>query len=251
MLEIKNVRSGYGNFDIVKNINLIAHNGELFCIAGPNGCGKTTLLKAIAALLRYKGSISVDGSEVSKINRKSIAKKIALLSQVSQVYFPYTVYDTVMQGRYAYHDNFFSSVSRSDKIIIEKTIDHLGLSNVQDVLINELSGGQLQRVFLARTLVQDPSVILLDEPTNHLDLKYTLELFKYLKAWVKETNKTVLGVFHDLNLIRNYADSCAIMKDGEIVCSGNCSEVFAVTRLQDVYGIDIQKFMIESLSKWQ
>ncbi|GHT49077.1 iron ABC transporter [Spirochaetia bacterium] len=250
MVEIKNVSSGYSNVDVIKNINLSAHSGELFCIAGPNGCGKSTLLKSIANILKYKGCITVDGIEVSKMTRKSIAKKIALLSQVSLVYFPYTVYDTVMQGRYAYHDSFINNISGEDNQIIEKTIDQLGLNDLRDVLISRLSGGQLQRVFLARTLVQDPSVILLDEPTNHLDLKYTLELFKYLKMWVKNNNKTVVGVFHDLNLIQNYADSCAIMHNGEIVCDGTCSEVFSGDRLLKIYGVDIQSFMVESLSKW-
>jgi iron complex transport system ATP-binding protein len=117
-------------------------------------------------------------------------------------------------------------------------------------MIDKLSGGQLQRVFLAKTLAQMPEVILLDEPTNHLDLKYQIELLRYLKSWVKENNKILIGVFHDLNLARQFGDSVLIMNEGTVTASGIIEETMNGEILQKIYGIDICAFMQESLGKW-
>jgi iron complex transport system ATP-binding protein len=118
-------------------------------------------------------------------------------------------------------------------------------------MIDELSGGQLQRVFLARTLAQTPEVILLDEPTNHLDLKYQIELLRYLKTWVKENNTILVSVFHDLNLARHFGDTAIIMDNGTIAGGGTIEETLNSDSLQSVYGIDIRGFMLESLEKWK
>ena len=172
MLEVKNVRCGYDNNEIIKGVSFNVEPGSNLCIVGPNGCGKSTLLKSIANLLNYKGSILLNGKEISKFNRKDLAKNIALMSQASSIYFPYTVYETVSLGRYAHLKGVFSRMSKSDEEIIIKSIENVGLLDLKDKLISELSGGQLQRVYLARAFAQDPNVILLDEPTNHLDIKY-------------------------------------------------------------------------------
>ncbi|GMO55396.1 MAG: ABC transporter ATP-binding protein [Termitinemataceae bacterium] len=251
MLEIKNVSAGYDGRDVIKDISLTVPEGKIFCVSGPNGCGKSTLLKTIAHILKYCGSIKLNGKEIASNKRKTIAKQIGMLSQISQIYFPYTVYETIALGRYAYQKSFLSELSNEDKNVIEKIIEQLSLEDLRNRLISELSGGQLQRVFLGRTLAQDPQIILLDEPTNHLDLKHQLELFQYLCAWVKEENKTVFGVFHDLNLLRNYADTVAFMKDGSLAACGTCDEVFTDSTLKSIYGIDVKAFMVQSLAKWQ
>jgi iron complex transport system ATP-binding protein len=251
MLEIENLYSGYDGTDIIKNVSISADRGEILCIAGPNGCGKTTLLKSIANILEYRGSIRVDGEEVSSFTRKNLAKKIALLGQISQIYFPYTVYDTVSLGRYAYSGGFLKNLSKADEAVILDIINKLDLYGIKDRMINELSGGQLQRVFLARTLVQDPGVILLDEPTNHLDLKHQIELLRHLTNWAKENNKTIIGVLHDLNMVRYFCDTAAIMQNGAIVFRGRPGSVLDGETLKAVYGIDIRQFMLESLEMWK
>jgi iron complex transport system ATP-binding protein len=251
MLKIKNLYSGYNGSDVVKNISFNVRKGEAFCIVGPNGCGKTTLLKSIANILNYRGSITLNLQEVSSLSRKNLAKKLALMSQISEIYFPYSVYDTVSLGRYAYFEGFLRNLSEKDNEIIDITINQLGLHDIKDRMINELSGGQLQRVFLARTLAQDPDIILLDEPTNHLDLKHQVELLHYLISWSKENNKTVIGVLHDLNLARSFADTIAIMFDGEIVSQGTPETVLNGETLKEVYGMDIRRFMLESLENWR
>jgi iron complex transport system ATP-binding protein len=218
---------------------------------GPNGCGKSTLLKAIARILTYRGTVTIDAQNINRFTRKDLAKKMALMGQTSQVYFPYSIYDTVALGRYAHSTGFLKNLSPNDKTIIAETLERLDLYEARDRLINELSGGQLQRVFLARTLVQDPDIILLDEPTNHLDLKYQIELLRYLTKWAREKNKTIVGVLHDLNLVHQFADNTALMHNGKIVSYGKPETVLTGETLKAIYEIDIQGFMLESLEKWK
>jgi iron complex transport system ATP-binding protein len=247
---VKDLRAGYGHGDVIRNINFEVKKGESLCVLGPNGCGKSTLLKSIAGIIDYHGLVSLDGIDMSAVSRKEHAKKIAMLAQSAQVFFPYTVYDTVSMGRYAYSQSFLKNLSSEDKTIIDSIINQLDIGDIKNSMIDELSGGQLQRVFLARTLAQTPCVILLDEPTNHLDLKHQIELLRFLKSWVKENNTMVIGVFHDLNLARHFGDTAILMSNGEIAAGGIIEETLNSETLQTVYGIDIHAFMRESLGKW-
>jgi iron complex transport system ATP-binding protein len=251
MLEIKNLYTGYGAVDIVHDISLKAEKGKVLTIVGPNGCGKTTLLKAVARLLPYRGTIILEDRELREFSRKNLAKKIALMGQSAQIYFPYSVYDTVALGRYPYSEGFLKSLSKDDEEIIKHILEQLELTEVKDRMITELSGGQLQRVYLARTLAQNPDLILLDEPTNHLDLKHQVELLEYLSNWAKENNKAVAAVLHDLNLARRFGDTAALMYNGKLISSGEPESVLNGETLKNIYGIDVKAFMIESLEKWQ
>ena len=251
MLEIKDIYSGYEDIDIVKDVSFTVNRGENLCIVGPNGCGKSTLLKSIANIINYRGSIKIDSKEVSSLKRKELAMKVGLMSQISQIHFPYTVYETVSLGRYAYSKGAFSHIDKKDKEIILDSIEKVGLLDSKDKMISELSGGQLQRVFLARTFAQNPDVILLDEPTNHLDLKYQIELLEYLKDWTKENNKIAVGVLHDLNLVQYIADNVLLLNNGEVVSYGKPSKVLNEDKLEDIYGLDIKSFMVNILKKWE
>ena len=250
MLEINKLHSGYNGVDIIKDINININKGENLCIIGPNGCGKSTLLKTIANIIDYRGNIKIDGLEVSSLKRKELAKKVGLMSQISQIYFPYSVYDAVSLGRYAYNDNLFG-VSQKDKDIILDCIDKVGLMDYKDKMINELSGGQLQRVFLARVFAQDPDIILLDEPTNHLDLKHQIELLENLNKWTKENNKIVIAVLHDLNLVQYIADNVLLLNEGMPISYGKVNEVLKNDILKQVYRLDIKEFMVNILKKWE
>jgi len=250
MIEVKNLYAGYDNTDVIHNISFRVNTGESLCVLGPNGCGKSTLLKSIARIINHRGLVTLNGQDTCAISRKEFAKKIALLGQTAQILFPYTVHETVSMGRYAYSSGFLKNLSASDNGIVENIIAKLDIVNVRDRMINELSGGQLQRVFLARTLAQTPEVILLDEPTNHLDLKYQIELLTFLKSWVKESGKTLVAVLHDLNLARQFGDTALLMNNGTVAASGKIGETLHGEILHEVYGIDIQGFMRESLGKW-
>lgn len=251
MLTLNNVSAGYGGVDFVKNISLNVKSNENLSIIGPNGCGKTTLLKAVANLLPFKGDIEINGKNIRKMKQREISLKIAMLSQTSGIYFTYTVFDTVMMGRYLHmKDKLLGLPSEKDKDYVTECLEAVNLLGEKDKEITKLSGGQLQRVFLARTLVQEPDIILLDEPTNHLDLKYQIELIEYLKKWSSEGNRAVVGVLHDINLAIRLSDNLMVMKDGEIQAWGKTGEIVTDSLLENVYEIDVAGYMRESLKRW-
>lgn len=252
LITLQSVCIGYNNTPILKNISFSVFAGESVCILGQNGSGKTTLLKTIAGLLNYSGDIFFNGNNVKELNRKQIAKRIAVLSQITSTYFSYSVYDTVMLGRYAQNNSgVFFSISKADKLCVEKCLHAVDVWHLRNRQINTLSGGQLQRVYLARTLAQEPDVILLDEPTNHLDLKNQIELIDFLKSLIKNENKSVIGVFHDINLAMQFADKILFLKDGMVKKFGTKEETAAPRIFQEIYGIDVVSWMQKSLEIWK
>lgn len=252
LIKLQSVCAGYNNTPILKNISFSVSAGESICILGQNGSGKTTLLKTIAGLLSYSGDIFLNGDNLKELNRKRIAKKIAVLSQISSIYFSYSVYDTVMLGRYAQNNGgVFFGISKDDKVCVEKCLRAVDAWDLRERRIDTLSGGQLQRVYLARTLAQEPEVILLDEPTNHLDLKNQIELIAFLKSLIKNENKSVIGVFHDINLAMQFADKIIFLKDGCIKNFGTKEETATVQIFKEVYGVDVVSWMQKSLAVWK
>ena len=252
MLSIKDVFCGYDDVDVIHGISFDVSSGENLCIAGPNGCGKTTILRAIAGLLPYKGQIKFENNEISSLKRAKIARNIALMTQITSVYFSYSIFETVMLGRYLHiNGGAFASPSKEDKEYVMQCLKDVGLADIKNRQITSLSGGQLQRVFLARTFAQDPSMILLDEPTNHLDLKYQIELVERLREWSAQKNRAIIGVLHDLNLTLHFADKVLLLKDGKTAAFGNASDVLEGGLLKEVYGIDVKEYMLGSLKKWE
>lgn len=251
MLQIKNVSCGYQRKTIIKDVSFSVAKGEKLCILGPNGCGKTTLLRAMAGLLDFEGEIIANGMNIKQTNRNLIASKIALMSQLSALSFSYTVYDTVMMGRYVHAKNrFFSSESKAEKDFALNCLEQNGILDLKDRQIAELSGGQLQRVFLARTFAQDPEIILLDEPTNHLDLKYQIGLVESLKKWTKQKERCIVGVFHDINLALSFADSIILLNEGEIVAHSPAKD-FDLKLLNTLYEVDVHSYMNTIMQRWK
>jgi len=252
MLVLKNVSAGYGGADVIRNISLRVKSNENLLIIGPNGCGKTTLLKTMANLLSFRGEIEIDGKSIRKMKHRDYSRKIAMLSQSFGIYFSYTVFDTVMMGRYLHiKDRFLGLPSDEDQEYVMQCLERVHLASEKDREITKLSGGQLQRVFLARVLAQDPEIILLDEPTNHLDLKYQFELVEYLKEWSSHSNRAVVGVMHDLNLALRLGTSMMVMKDGEVQAYGQSCDVVTGSLLKNVYEMDVTGYMAESLKMWE
>ncbi len=254
-IECRNTTCGYGKTPldnpIIKNISLDINEGESVAILGANGCGKTTLIRALSGILPYDGSIKIDGTEVRKLKRNEIAKKISVLMQFSDIYFSYTVEETVMLGRYLYTDNFFGIPSTKDKEIVDECLLQYGLEDIRNSQINQLSGGQLQRVLLARTMAQKTPFIILDEPTNHLDIKYQAELIDFLSDWKKESSSnTLVGVFHDISIAFSVADRIIVMKDGHILGNGTKDEILSNDLLTSAYDIDVRKYMEQMYSNW-
>ena len=249
MLKLNNISAGYVGIDVIHNISMEIKNS--LSIIGPNGCGKTTLLKAIANILPHKGSIEIMGKPYHTMKRREISLNIAMLSQQPSIYFAYSVFDTVMMGRYLHIKNHLSgNPSKNDKDIVMQSLEAVNLLNEKDRDITTLSGGQLQRVFLARTLAQEPRIILLDEPTNHLDLKCQIEIIEYLKKWAKNGNRAVVGVLHDINLAMRLSSNLIVMRNGKIQSNGDADEIIASGLLDSVYEMDIAEYMQASLGRW-
>ncbi|OEJ13117.1 iron ABC transporter ATP-binding protein [Brachyspira hampsonii] len=249
MVEVKNLSLSYSNKKkVLSNIYFDVNSNESLCIIGPNGCGKSTLLKSLCKIIDFdEGEILINNKNIKKIDAY---KTIAMMSQMSVIYFGYTAYDTIMMGRYSsYKDKLLSVPSKEDKEFVIYYMEKLKIMHLKDKLITELSGGELQRIFLARTLVQDPSIILMDEPTNHLDLNSQIELIYNLKEWVKNGNRCIIAVLHDINAALNFADKLLILKNGSSMYFGNIDN-FDIRLLNDVYDINVIEYMTNSLKRW-
>lgn len=249
-LTIKNLTTGYFNKPVLHNINLTCQPGRLTFIIGPNGCGKTTLLKSVAQLLPYQGQITYDSQDLSLCQDKQRAKIMAIFSQITTVNLNFSIIDTVVTGRYPHLESNFSDYSADDYRIAQEVLEKVGLAEKKDQLLSHCSGGQLQRVLIARLVVQDPHIILIDEITNHLDFKYQIEVLDFIRQWAIEHKKIVLGVLHDVNLVTGYADEVVLLKHGKIMVQGAPSQTLTQDNLKNLYDIDVLQWYHDVYTKW-
>ena len=250
-LELDGVFAGYGENPVLKGISFSLEEGRRLAVLGPNGSGKTTLLRVLDGLLDWRGKLKILGKDASGMKREELAKSVAMMSQFSGASLPYTVEETVLMGRYVHMPRgIFAGPGEKDRRAARECIRAAGLSGWENRRVTELSGGQLQRVFLARTLAQEPSVILLDEPTSHLDLKYQTELMDYLKNWGQQPGHTVVGVLHDINLALRLADTFLFIKEGKILAFGG-KEILTPYLLDETYGMDVAAYMREAADRME
>ncbi|MFB4163476.1 heme ABC transporter ATP-binding protein [Alteribacillus sp. JSM 102045] len=242
MLEVKNVTGGYDSKPVVKNINFRMNAGEVLGIIGPNGSGKSTLLKFIYGSLQpEKGKIFIDNKPLAAFTQKNLAKKIAVLPQQAESAFSYTVRQVVELGRYPHQKGWFSSNSKKDEEIVYQAMKETGVLSFADQPIDLLSGGEKQRVLLARALAQEPDILLLDEPTNHLDISYQLNLLDTLKEWTKSKQLTVVAVLHDLNMAAMYSHRILLMDQGNQRALDKPAYVLERSLLEKVYHARLQR----------
>jgi iron complex transport system ATP-binding protein len=232
-LEIINLYSNYGLKTVLKNINLKINKGELLAIIGPNGAGKTTLLKCILGVKSYKGKIIYDGIDLSKISEREKAKIISYLPQFTPIIFPITIFENVLLGRLPY---FWTIPKKEDIEFVNKILKDLNLIEYSNRYIDEVSGGERQRAYIARIIAQNSKIMLFDEPTANLDLKYQLEIMELIRKITKERNTITIIAIHEVNLAFKYADRIVLLNDGEIICNGSPNEV--INMINKVYEVN-------------
>jgi iron complex transport system ATP-binding protein len=234
----KNLTLAYGDYIVLKDINITIPKNKITILVGSNGCGKSTLLKTISRLLKpVKGSVLLEDSNIFEKSSKAIAKKMAILTQAPEAPSDLTVFNLVKQGRYPYQ-TWFNQWSKEDEKIVNYALEKTGLTDIKHKRIADLSGGQKQRVWIAMTLAQQTDIILLDEPTNHLDIKYKIEVLDLLKNLNREEKRTIVIVLHDINLACRYAEHIIAIKDGKVYCEGKPEEIITEKLIKDVFDIN-------------
>ena len=247
MIEVNKLSFSYGNKKILNNISFKIFENDRLCIIGPNGSGKTTLLKSLCNILDFQGSIFIENKNIKDIE---VYKTVAFMSQISEIYFDYSVFDTVMLGRYSsFKDKIFSIPDKKDKEIVLECLEKVKIIHLKEKSINELSGGELQKVFLARVFAQNPKVILMDEPANHLDLNSQIELIYNLKEWASKDLRCIIAVMHDINNVFNFANKILLLDKGENLYFGDY-ENFNLELLNKIYNVNVAEYMRNSLTKW-
>lgn len=233
MIKLEDLKVELGKNKIINGISFNVDKGDFIGIIGPNGSGKSTLLKTIYKLLDKKsGEIYINGNEINNISIKSMARELAVVSQFNQYNFSFKVKDIVLMGRNPYKKTFQLD-NKEDYKIVKDSLEKVNMLEYKDRDFLSLSGGEKQRVLLARALAQKTDILLLDEPTNHLDIKYQIEIMNI----VKELNITVLAALHDMNLVSSYCNKVYMMNKGKIVYGGKTRKVLTPKNIKDVFGV--------------
>lgn len=251
MLEIKNLTVQYGSLKIVDHVSFEVQPQEWLMVVGPNGAGKSTVVSAIAQGTACTGSALIDGKNIAKLKPRDTARLFGVLTQSHTVGYAFTVEEVVRLGRYAFSKGIFSTKNEEDTRKIENALEITGLKPYRAQSVLTLSGGELQRAFLAQLLAQDPKLLILDEPTNHLDLVYQKQIFELIKDWIKEPGRAVMSVVHDLSLAKAYGTHALLMDHGRTVAYGETDSVLTAGHLSAVYDMDVYAWMQRMLSLWR
>ena len=253
MLEVKNLSVRYGDLSILKNVSFSVQEGQWLMIIGPNGAGKSTALNAVTQGVGYTGEILLEGRSMKQIKPAERARMVGVLAQNHFVGYSFTVEEVVRLGRYAYSPGFLSGRrrEREDEAAIERAMDLTGMTPLRGKSVLTLSGGELQRVFLAQVFAQEPRLLLLDEPTNHLDLIYQKQVFGLITEWLKTPGRAVVSVVHDLSLAKAFGTHAVLLDEGSCVARGTAKEVLSAANLNKVYRMDVSAWMRRMLSQWE
>ena len=242
-LVVKGLTFGYGLVPLLKDVSFTLDRPELVCVIGPNGVGKTTLVKCINKLLKLdSGSVTLDGEDVAGMRLMELARRMAFVPNRMDSVFRTSVAEMVLMGRFP-----FAQWANSDRDldVVDKAMDALNLQPLSHRDISELSSGQMQKVLIARGLAQEPRILILDEPTSNLDVKHQMEVMGFLRRYAADNGIIVLMVCHDLNLTAAFADRIIMVADGGIFADGTAWDIMTESNIREVYGVESKVVDVE------
>lgn len=238
MISIQKLVKYFGQKKVLKELDLVIEKGKIMAIIGPNGSGKSTLLSLVGRLIeKDSGQVLIDNQDIAAIANQKLATKLAVLRQANLINLNISVRDLVAFGRFPYSKG---RLTQFDEEKINQVLDYLNLTELENNFITTLSGGQLQRAFIAMTLAQDTDYILLDEPLNNLDMKHSVQIMQLLRQLVQELDKTIIIVVHDINFAAAYADYIVALKNGRIVAQGDTDKMITEETLLAIYDMPIK-----------
>ena len=232
----RHVRAGYRDREVLRGVDLVAHAGELVALVGPNGAGKSTLLRVLAGLLPpTSGTVTIDGTDLTTLDRRSVARRIAVVPQVFETLFPFTVREIAALGRTS-RLGPLGTLGAEDARAVARALDDIGATELADRRIDRVSGGERQHAVLAMALAQETGVLLLDEPTAHLDPAHQRATLERLATLARTRGLAVVAVLHDLNLAAAFATRVVLLSDGVVVREGAPIQVITPDVIADVFG---------------
>lgn len=237
MIELVNVTKQYGDKPVVEDVTCQLPMGKIIAFIGSNGAGKSTVLSIVSRLIpATSGSVRVDDIDLEKWNTRELAKTLAILSQHTAITPRLTVRELVRFGRFPHTRGRYTA---EDDSIVARALDYMGLNEIADRFIDELSGGQRQMAYIAMAVAQDTKYILLDEPLNNLDMGRSAQIMRLLRRLVEERGKTVIIVIHDINFVSFHADYVIALRHGKLVRLGPVKDIMNTEALREIYDIDI------------
>lgn len=242
VLSIQKLSASYGEVKVLKDVTLEVNKGEILGLVGPNGAGKSTLIKVLSGVLgATAGIVLIDDQDITSLSPTQRARALAVVPQARQLGGAFSVEQAVLLGRTVYL-GFLGKPSPSDLKKVNWAMEQTAVDSLADRKLAEISGGEQQRVLLARALAQDTPVLLLDEPTNHLDLRYQVNLLKLLKSLVKKENLAVLMAMHDLNQVSGIVDRVALLVEGSLRAIGKPEQVLTPENINKAYQTEVETF---------
>lgn len=251
MLNVENMTVRYGENTIVQAISFDVLEGQWLMLVGPNGAGKSTIVNAIAQGVPYSGNVTFGGKDVRRMKPSEFAKNCGILTQTHNVNYSFTVEEIIRLGRYSYSGGLFAKSSSNDDKAVEEAARLTGMLSLMQQSVLTLSGGELQRTFLAQLFAQNPKLLILDEPSNHLDLVYQRQIFELTREWLAHSGRAVISVVHDLSLAKKYGTHALLLHNGRIEAFDTADKVLTRANLNTVYSMDVYAWMQSQITIWK
>jgi iron complex transport system ATP-binding protein len=238
-IQTDNLTFAYKDIPVLADVSLSVEKGEMLGILGSNGSGKTTLLKIFSAVLTGQGNVKLNGRNIANYGKRELSRLFAVVPQESQINFPYTVAEIILMGRASYHSPL-ALEGKKDLEVARSSMELTDSLPLADRYLHELSGGEKQRVMIARALAQEPEILLLDEPSAFLDLKHQVQILELMRRLNRERGLTIVAALHDVNLAALFFPRLLMLQDGKIYRDGSPTEIVTEETIYDVYGIRVR-----------